>query len=60
MNVKYRSNSLHKVGIEIIDKFSIRLKCKKCNQEFSPNLMPGGGLYKNWWKYPNKCNEENQ
>lgn len=53
---RYSEKELKKVGVEIINKDSVRLKCTKCNATWSPNLQEGGRLPKGYWKCPNGCN----
>jgi hypothetical protein len=47
---------LKKVGVNLLDKGNIRLKCERCGMEWSPNLKEGGKLPGNYWRCPNGCN----
>jgi hypothetical protein len=56
---RYSEPELAKVGVEIIgDKSHIRLACKHCGQNWSPNIQPGGRLPRGYWKCPNGCNSK--
>jgi len=48
--VKYNSNSLYWVGVEILDKDRVHLRCMICGQVWSPSIRPGGRLPRGWWK----------
>lgn len=48
--------SLERVGIELVDPSSVRLRCRDCGQLWSPNLGTGGQLPRGWWRCPNGCN----
>ena len=54
---RFTTGELRKVGVKILDKVNIRLQCEKCGQEWSPNLLPGGRLPRNYWKCPNGCRQ---
>ena len=41
--------------VEILDEHTLRFKCKKCGQQWSPNLLPGGRLVRGGWQCPNGC-----
>ena len=47
---------LKKVGVSLVAFANVRLRCHRCGQCWSPNLRPGGGLPKGYWKCPNGCN----
>jgi hypothetical protein len=47
---------LHKFSVEIIDKHSMRLRCEKCGEVWSPNLGTLGRLPSGYWRCPNGCN----
>jgi len=49
------SPSMTKANIERVGAES-HFRCKKCGQEWSPNLLSGGKLPKGWWKCPRGCN----
>lgn len=57
IRVRCTPTSLQKVGVEILDVAGLRLRCKSCKKAWSPNLLSGGRLPRNWWKCPNGCNE---
>jgi hypothetical protein len=44
--------SLAKVGVELIDPETPTLKCKTCGTLWTPILISGGLLPKNWWRCP--------
>lgn len=47
---------LEKVGVEIVNPNTMLLKCKACQQPWSPILRSGGRLPKGYWHCPNGCN----
>ena len=56
--VRFNESSLEKVNVKIADKKRTVLKCKSCNQTWSPNLQINGRLPRGWWKCPNGCNKQ--
>ena len=53
---RFSATELEKVGVEIINPERVMLKCKSCQQQWSPNILSGGRLPKGYWKCPNRCN----
>jgi hypothetical protein len=53
---RFNNSQMLKVGVEILDPKGILLKCVNCGQQWSPNLLAGGRLPKNYWHCPNNCN----
>lgn len=47
---------LTKVDVELMDFSRVLLRCKKCGQHWSPNLLSGGRLPRGYWQCPNACN----
>jgi len=52
---RFTPGELEKVGVKILDKGQVTLECEKCGQVWSPNLLRGGRLPRNYWKCPNGC-----
>ena len=55
-NVRYSETSLARVGVELINRSSVSLRCESCGQVWSPNLRRGGAMPRGWWRCPNACN----
>ena len=53
---RFNESQMDKVGIIVLDKDKILLQCKKCNQKWTPNLLSGGRLPKNYWHCIDGCN----
>lgn len=53
---RFSKPQLEKVNVEIINRNTAMLKCKDCHTTWSPNLLPGGYLPKNYWHCPKGCN----
>ena len=48
-------SELAKVGIE--ETMPGHYRCHSCDESWSVNFQPGGGLPSQWWQCPNGCNE---
>jgi hypothetical protein len=53
---KYNAAEMKRVGVTITSESSVHLRCDACGQSWSPNLLSGGRLPKNYWKCPTGCN----
>lgn len=53
MTVRLTKKSLEKVGVELVSKEQVQLRCMQCGQSWSPNLKTAGRLPRGWWKCPN-------
>ncbi len=53
---RFTSGQMAKVGVEITDPNSVRLRCTACGQSWSPNLRPGGLMPPRYWHCPQGCN----
>jgi len=53
---QYNETQLSKVGVEVLDRTHVHLRCKVCGTTWSPNLRTGGKLPRGYWKCPNGCN----
>lgn len=42
-----------KAGVEPLEGPNIWFRCKRCSQKWSPNILSGGRLPKNYWHCPN-------
>lgn len=47
---------LERVGVAIVSESDFHLQCVRCHQDWSPNILPGGRLPRDYWKCPNGCN----
>lgn len=48
---------LNKVGVELLDRSRMVLRCRECGQRWSPNVQPGGRLPRGYWRCPRGCNQ---
>lgn len=46
-----------RVGVDILNRDRVYLKCQTCGAEWSLNVKPGGLLPKNYWICENGCND---
>ena len=44
------------LGVEATGEIKIMLRCKKCGFEWGVNCEKGGGMPKDYWVCPYKCN----
>jgi len=56
--VRFTEASLARVNVDLLDGSCVRLGCKRCGAQWSPNLRAGGHLPRGWWKCPNGCNSD--
>jgi len=49
---RFTDSELAKVGVEIIDPYTLWLMCTHCYQAWSPNIQRGGKLPRGYWKCP--------
>ncbi len=54
---RFNINQMEKVGVKVLDSDRILLECEKCGQKWSPSLLSGARLPKNYWRCPNGCNK---
>jgi hypothetical protein len=47
---------LAKLGVEILNRYDLLLRCRICAAEWTPALKPDGSLPRGYWQCPNKCN----
>jgi hypothetical protein len=47
---------LARVGAKAINRPDTHLQCDTCGKVWSPNLLTGGRLPRNWWQCENGCN----
>ncbi len=47
---------LDRAGVTILSTDPIWLECQDCELRWSPKLLAGGGLPKDYWHCPNECN----
>ena len=43
-------------NLDLLDLDTFRVRCRSCGAWWSPDILPGGELPKNWWRCPNGCN----
>ncbi|HVS17494.1 MAG TPA: hypothetical protein VMT18_02755 [Planctomycetota bacterium] len=54
---RFSAAELGRVGVTILDASGVRLRCKCCKQEWSPNVQPGGRMPSGYWRCPRGCND---
>ena len=47
---------LARLGVEVLNKYDLLLKCVTCGQTWSPQVDRKGRLAAGYWQCPNKCN----
>ena len=55
---RFSAVELAKCGVELLSEDHVWLRCKPCQQTWSPNLRSGGRLPGRWWQCPNACNAD--
>lgn len=56
--VRFTPASLRRVGVELVSRSRVWLRCVECGGVWSPNLRRGGRLPRGWWKCPHYgCNQ---
>jgi len=53
---RFTASEMERVGVEIVDVETTRLRCMTCGQSWSPNIQSGGRLPNGYWQCPNNCN----
>jgi hypothetical protein len=48
--------ALERVGVEIVNVDRFHLRCARCRQVWSPQILFGGRLHPRYWWCPNRCN----
>ena len=54
--VMLTAESLARVGVKLLNKFRVRLRCEKCGRSWMPVPCPEIRLPHNWWVCPYGCN----
>jgi hypothetical protein len=54
VGLKLIEPSLRRAGVELVDADVPILKCLACGIRWTPSLLPGGRLPKNWWRCPTR------
>jgi hypothetical protein len=47
---------LARLGVEILNKYDLFLKCMSCGEVWTPQLEADGSLKRGGWRCPNRCN----
>jgi hypothetical protein len=50
------ARQLAKVGVEIMDRNRIWLRCSNCSTVWSPTIHRSGKMSRGYWKCPRGCN----
>ncbi len=53
--VKLTYESLHKLGVELLDSTTPRLRCRWCRTTWRPGKRGADSLRRAWWKCPKGC-----
>jgi len=54
---RFSERELSRVGIRIVDKNQVWLRCVHCGEMFLARRDADGHLPQGYWKCPNGCNE---
>ncbi len=55
-DIRLTPESLESVGVQLLDKFRVKLRCAKCGMIWSPVPCPEVRLPDGWWICPRGCN----
>ncbi|NLS76717.1 MAG: hypothetical protein GXY76_05575 [Chloroflexi bacterium] len=54
--IRLTTESLDTVGVQILNKFRVKLRCAQCGMTWSPVPCPEVRLPDGWWHCPRGCN----
>lgn len=47
---------LARLGVEVLNRYDLVLKCVSCGESWSPKIDAKGRLGAGYWRCPNRCN----
>ena len=50
------ASKLEALGVQLLNRYDLDLKCENCGETWAPTLLPDGRLPLAFWKCPNRCN----
>jgi len=59
-SIAFSTDDLARVGVDIVDRDSLMLRCRKCGAAWSVLSQPNGELPAGYWQCENGCNANNR